>query len=344
MPPAEIRDSVKSTSPVTENHYTNGYEHCTYSINNINTSNEDKNHDTNYFNKHTDVNHDTRKLHLWARHVERAVSVCLDVVSYTPHWLKMFLESSFHSIFMHVWFSLTSLSSLSTSTCPSPSSSTPLSWCTLSCTPTSTTWTPWKITCATPAKGSLDTYDVTVSPHRLWVQRHGLQRARQLPGSLFLRYPVIGPRHGRHYARQAAHRSTPRIRRLPQVRKVCPSVGRHCLSCSIEQGKLVGERNVDQLIVFGVTRNTYSAHKKFSENTQAEKMVDRTGKPVGESRSSAQIRTLFDEQRQMIIAEYCEKVSHHELQAARAEEETPHSTRRIMALAKGFSWSSSTKS
>ena len=50
-------------------------------------------------------------------------------------------------------------------------------------------------------------------------------------------------------------------------------------------------------------------------------MVDRTGKPVGESSSSAQIRTLFDEQRQMIIAECCEKVSHHELQAARAEEE-----------------------
>ena len=48
---------------------------------------------------------------------------------------------------------------------------------------------------------------------------------------------------------------------------------------------------------------------------------DRTGKPVGESSSSAQIRTLFDEQRQMIIAECCEKVSHHELQAARAEQE-----------------------
>ena len=50
-------------------------------------------------------------------------------------------------------------------------------------------------------------------------------------------------------------------------------------------------------------------------------MVDRTGKPVGESSSSAQIRTLFDEQRQMIIAECCEKVSHHELQAAGAEQE-----------------------
>ena len=58
-------------------------------------------------------------------------------------------------------------------------------------------------------------------------------------------------------------------------------------------------------------------------------MVDRTGKPVEEiigiaeerESSSAQIRTLFIEQRKTIIAECCEKVSHHELQAARAEQE-----------------------
>ena len=81
----------------------------------------------------------------------------------------------------------------------------------------------------------------------------------------------------------------------------------------------MGERNVDQSIGFGVTRNTYSAHSKFSENTQAEKMVDRKGKPVGESSSNAQIRTLLDEQRQMTIAEYCEKIGRHEIQAARAE-------------------------
>ena len=82
----------------------------------------------------------------------------------------------------------------------------------------------------------------------------------------------------------------------------------------------MGERNVDQSIGFGVTRNTYSAHSKFPENTQAEKVVDRTGKPVVESSSNAQIRTLLDEQRQIIIAEYCEKIG-HELQAAQAEEE-----------------------
>ena len=42
---------------------------------------------------------------------------------------------------------------------------------------------------------------------------------------------------------------------------------------------------------------------------------------MGENSSNAQIRTLLDEQRQMIIAEYCEKIGHHEFQAARAEQE-----------------------
>ena len=84
-------------------------------------------------------------------------------------------------------------------------------------------------------------------------------------------------------------------------------------------GKPVEKSNIDQFS-FGVI-NTYSAHNQFPAITQTERMVDRTGKPVGQSSSSAQIRTLFDEQRQMIIAECCEKVSHHELQASRAEQE-----------------------
>ena len=58
-------------------------------------------------------------------------------------------------------------------------------------------------------------------------------------------------------------------------------------------------------------------------------MVDRTGKPVEEiigiaeerESSSAQIKTLFDGQRRTVIAEGCEKIGHHELQAAHAEEE-----------------------
>ena len=85
-------------------------------------------------------------------------------------------------------------------------------------------------------------------------------------------------------------------------------------------GKPAGERDVDQSIGFGVTRNTYSAHSKFSENTQAEKVVDRSGKPDERNSSNAQVRTFLEEQRQMIIAAYCEKIGHHELQAAHAEE------------------------
>ena len=58
-------------------------------------------------------------------------------------------------------------------------------------------------------------------------------------------------------------------------------------------------------------------------------MVDRTGKLVEEitgnaeerERSSAEIRILFNEQRRTIIAECFEKVSHHEFQAVRAEQE-----------------------
>ena len=99
---------------------------------------------------------------------------------------------------------------------------------------------------------------------------------------------------------------------------VCVSPSSMCVMVD-RTVKPVEKSNIDQFSS-GV-RNTYSAHNQFPAITQAEKMVDTTGKPVGESSSSAQIRTLFDEQRQMIIAECCEKVSHHELQAARAEQE-----------------------
>ena len=70
-----------------------------------------------------------------------------------------------------------------------------------------------------------------------------------------------------------------------------------------------------------VTRNVIEAHSTFSEDTRIERMVDRSGKPDERNSSNAQIRTLLEEQRQTIVAEYREKVGHHELQAARAEEE-----------------------
>ena len=80
------------------------------------------------------------------------------------------------------------------------------------------------------------------------------------------------------------------------------------------------ETSISQLVLVSQeTRTVLTA--SFLKNTQAEKVVDGSGKPVGESTSNAQIRTLFDEQRQTIIAEYREKVSHHELHAGHAEEE-----------------------
>ena len=49
---------------------------------------------------------------------------------------------------------------------------------------------------------------------------------------------------------------------------------------------------------------------------------DRSGQPDERNSSTAQIRTLLEEQRQTIIADCNARVSHHELQAARAEEES----------------------
>ena len=55
-------------------------------------------------------------------------------------------------------------------------------------------------------------------------------------------------------------------------------------------------------------------------------MINQTGGSVEEriaeerESSNAQIRTLLDEQRRTIIAEYGEKVLHHELLAAQAEQ------------------------
>ena len=86
-------------------------------------------------------------------------------------------------------------------------------------------------------------------------------------------------------------------------------------------GQPDGERMVDHSRKSGVTFNMIGAHSNFSEDIQTVRMVDRSGQPDERNSSNAQIRTLLEEQRQTIIAEYRETVSHHELQAARSEEE-----------------------
>ena len=73
------------------------------------------------------------------------------------------------------------------------------------------------------------------------------------------------------------------------------------------------------------TRNLKSAQSQFPVVAQTE-MICQTGGSVqariAEERESAhaQIRTMLDEQRRMIIAECSEKVLHHELLAAHAEQ------------------------
>ena len=110
--------------------------------------------------------------------------------------------------------------------------------------------------------------------------------------------------------------------RRPEGVSVSPS----SMSVMVDRTGEPVERSDSDHFGFSV-RNVKSAQNQFPVITQAERMVDRTGKPVEEmiaeerESSSAQIRTLFTEQRKTIIAECCEKVSHHELLAAQAEQE-----------------------
>ena len=103
--------------------------------------------------------------------------------------------------------------------------------------------------------------------------------------------------------------------------KACQSVSRRRLLSSMDQGNLMERENVDRSGQPDVTRNVIEAHSTFSEDNRIEHTPDRSGKPDERNSSNAQIRTLLNEQRQTIIAEYREKVGHHELQAAHAEEE-----------------------
>ena len=104
------------------------------------------------------------------------------------------------------------------------------------------------------------------------------------------------------------------------------SVSPSSMSVMVDRTGEPVERSDNDHFCFCV-RNVKSAQNQFPSITQTERMVDRTGEPVEEmiaeerESSSAQIRTLLNEQRKTIVAEYCEKVLHHELQAARAEQE-----------------------
>ena len=85
-------------------------------------------------------------------------------------------------------------------------------------------------------------------------------------------------------------------------------------------------------------RNVKSAQSQFPSVTQPKRMINQTGGSVEErveerESSNAQIRTMLDEQRRTIIAEYGEKRT----PCSSSRTKSQNSTRRIIATTTGFS-------
>ena len=125
------------------------------------TNEDNDNSDTTYTNKNDTNNHNAHNLHKRAQ--QRAVSVCLHYVSHHIGSSRPWVCHLHLHVIHDVRFSLTSPSSLASSTCPSPSSSSLLSWCTLSTTQTSTTLDSVENNLRDSAKESNDANDVPIS-------------------------------------------------------------------------------------------------------------------------------------------------------------------------------------
>ena len=88
------------------------------------------------------------------------------------------------------------------------------------------------------------------------------------------------------------------------------------------------DQDVDDLTLGEMLTEAYRGQVDYSvregvsvSQSSSSSLSDRSGQPDECNSSKAQIRTLLDEQRQKVLAECHARVSHHELQAARAEEE-----------------------
>ena len=78
--------------------------------------------------------------------------------------------------------------------------------------------------------------------------------------------------------------------------------------------------SINQLVLVSrETRTVLTA--SFLKTPKLKKWSIDQGNLRSEIAQKHRLGTLLEEQRQMIIAEYCEKIGHHELQAAHAEEE-----------------------
>ena len=95
---------------------------------------------------------------------------------------------------------------------------------------------------------------------------------------------------------------------------------------SIEQGQPVEVRSNNDQFSCDI-RNLNSAQRQFPLVTQPRRMISQIGGSVQEriveerESSNAQNGTMLDEERRMIVAECSEKVLHHELLSAQAEQD-----------------------
>ena len=147
------------------------------------------NSDTKYTNKNDTNNHNTHDLQKWAQ--QRAVRgiSCLHHVSHhigsSRPWVCHRHFHVIHDVSVSPSFSSTSL----------PTSTCTFSFSPSSCTPTSTTWTPWKITCATPPRGAT-TPTTSPTPSQIMNPTTRSLTSLSLPGSPLPRHSVIGPGRG----------------------------------------------------------------------------------------------------------------------------------------------------
>ena len=212
----------------------------------------------------------------------------------------------------------------------SPSSSWCLPWCLMR--------SPWKIPCATPASGawSLWTMSIPSQVSQGWSsQTHGAHLAQ------LTRY--TSDIYFQHTLDDTAS--------FPNDPDDDDDELAEFLAVVVDRtGQPVEVRSNNDQFSCDI-RNLKSAQSQFPLVTQPKRMISQTGGSVEEripeerESSNAQIRTMLNEQRRTIIAEYGEKVLHHELLAAQAEQDRKILQKKlIIAATTGFSWSSSARS
>ena len=268
----------------------------------------------------------------------RAHSFSLDVVSYLIGSRSESCHKHLHTI--RGAPSLTRFS-LSTSTCSSLSF--PSTSCTPSCTLSSTTRSSWKA-CATPPTRRVRTPTTSPPPSQV-------KSSTSWPSASSTTHRFPSPSRSRHrtktwmtyHSASCSQRHT-EDKPITANQKACQSASRRRLLCSMEQGNLrEKEMSINQLVL--VSRDTRTVlTASFLKTPKLRKWSIDKGNLRSEKAQMRQIRTLLEEQRQMIIAEYRDKSRSSRTPNSSRRRRAPTSARTIMATEIGISWSSSTKS